>query len=88
MIKERKKALAEKTTLVLMECDFNASKELAVVTKLIEIVAAEVRKEGRKEGIEEMRDALVKGPRMLHAEQAKWINDEADKVLTEQEGKG
>ena len=49
MIKERKKALAEKTTLVLMECDFNASKELAVVTKLIDIVAAEAREEGIEE---------------------------------------
>jgi len=49
MTEERKKALAEKTTLVLMECDFNASKELAVVTKLIEIVAAEAREEGIEE---------------------------------------
>ena len=50
MTEERKKALAEKTTLVLIECDFNASKELAVVTKLIEIVAAEAREEGLEEG--------------------------------------
>ena len=56
MIKERKKALAEKTTLVLIECDFNASKELAVVTKLIDIVAAEAR----EKGIEEFYAYLIK----------------------------
>ena len=67
MTKERKKALAEKTVLVLIECDFNASKELAVVTKLIEIVAAEAREEGRTEAIEEMRDVAYtdKWPKVL-----------------------
>ena len=56
MTEERKKKLAETTTLVLTECDFNASKELAVVTKLIEIVAAEAREEGRIEGMDGPED--------------------------------
>ena len=59
MTKERKKALAEKTVLVLIECDFNASKELAVVTKLIEIVAAEAREEGIEEAVEIALPCLI-----------------------------
>ena len=54
--------------------------------KSIEIIAA-YGQERFRVGVEAMRDALIKGPRMLHAEQAKWINDEADKLLAEQEKK-
>ena len=81
MTEERKKKLAETTTLVLTECDFNASKELAVVTKLIEIVAAEAREEGRIEGIDEAAELASLDAVLARREAIDSLPNRMDKIL-------